>query len=624
MDSSLAFPAALDTLRARVFGPEDPEGLGQILRVLQRLGLTQHEIGVHLERLRVENDLTVRSSAAEENALLALQMNGGTGGAEALRWDAAQMAALALPAALTSSDLERGVEYALRPSDLLPARPSGSDEPSLAPRLMRLAEERIRSYGNAPTQADFFRVPKSSFTTRPAALLAWPDRVVYEGLAAVVEEQLVDLLSSSVRWPRDRERSHPPEKLGEAARDWSAQYVVKADVAGFYESIDHGILGVLLAHYLDLPSTFTRAAEAFLDAVMAAPFGLPQGPGGSETFAAAYLLPVDLILEEEQRPFARYADDYFFPADSMLEAREALLFLEEAMRGLGMRLNSEKTQIVRQTKFVAGLDGPSRRVLNLRRRMAEAAENSLLEEEDSERLADELSRLGVEDQALWDVFYHQTASLEEVVASIRDRVLPPVAIVYARYLDEEATNLRRGRLPDSPADSVKDAQQALAILAGARQKVSRTTLATILRWHPQTAPVMAQYLLSRADIAEREVAGHLDRWLKPKTWMDWVSAWLVSVAAERPAVLSEPGRMRLSRAVVNESYGPLTTLAIVRALARSEVLSKDVWDVAYGRASPAVRSEMLLSAVAEADLHKWLADASRLLGPGDSEGGEAR
>lgn len=98
---------------------------------------------------------------------------------------------------------------------------------------------------------------------------------------------------------------------------------------GLLECVDHGILSVLLAHYLEMPAAFTKATEAFLDSVMGTPFGLPQGPGGSESLAAVYLLPIDLLLESEDFVFARYADDYFFAADSMLAARETLLRLED-------------------------------------------------------------------------------------------------------------------------------------------------------------------------------------------------------------------------------------------------------------------------------------------------------
>lgn len=133
---------------------------------------------------------------------------------------------------------------------------------------------------------------------------------------------------------------------------------------------------------------------------------------------------------------------------------------------------------------------------------------------------------------------------------------------------------------------------------------------------------MAQYLIARADTAEREVEGHLDAWLRPGQWTDWVSAWLAHVLEERPGLITGVSAPAWRKTVESDAFGPLTRLSITRALARAKELDQPAWEALYDGASPAIRSEMAFSVEAEKDLYGWVEDSQRLLAAGEAGVGQ--
>ena len=149
------------------------------------------------------------------------------------------------------------------------------------------------------------------------------DRIAFEALASSVEAQLDSSLPRQVIWPRSR-ALESIQVVTETVKAWNDRYVAKADIANFYEAIEHSLLAVLLSTRLRLSTIIARATEALLTATMGLPRGLPQGPAGSELFASAYLLPVDEHLVAAEIEFVRYADDYYFPASSVGEGRARL------------------------------------------------------------------------------------------------------------------------------------------------------------------------------------------------------------------------------------------------------------------------------------------------------------
>src|SRR5437762_3183045 len=88
MSRELAVPSTLQLLEQRLRTGSSSVDLIPPLRTLQRLGLSQAELQVHVERIRAMNDATNQDPRLEESALLALDMISGQVSGVSLRWDA--------------------------------------------------------------------------------------------------------------------------------------------------------------------------------------------------------------------------------------------------------------------------------------------------------------------------------------------------------------------------------------------------------------------------------------------------------------------------------------------------------------------------------------------------------
>jgi len=130
------------------------------------------------------------------------------------------------------------------------------------------------------------------------------------------------------------------------------RFVVDADIASYFDRVDHRLLLHRLA-----ARPLGPAIEALLrswvkaqvwDGTRIAPLrsGVPQGSPISPLLANFYLEDFDRHLEESGRKLVRYADDFLVLAKTPDEAQQALLQTETLLAAEHLRLNEEKTRIV--------------------------------------------------------------------------------------------------------------------------------------------------------------------------------------------------------------------------------------------------------------------------------------
>ncbi|MEJ3747896.1 RNA-directed DNA polymerase [Actinomycetes bacterium KLBMP 9797] len=601
-DELTVVPSALASLRRQLANPEATlDDILLPLRALQRMGLEKADLRVHLERSRAVNDAIEQDDTVEENALLALDLVAGEIPGASLRWDPAEMAKIRLPGAIVIQELGRTIPAALAPHDMLPPRAAAQLPPHIRERMLDRLQARLRNFEVEPRRAEFFRVPKAGMTSRPAALLAPEDRLLYEGLADQVTSALQAFLPPPVVWPRPDDGDPSYEKFSMAPADWNQRYVVTADIESFYECIDHALLASFVGAHLKGKAAYLLALESFLDAVMGATVGLPQGPPASEVFASAYLLPVDVNISRAGWSYVRYADDLLVGADTITDGRRKIETLETALREIGLRLNVSKTKIMRTATYLGMLNKPSRRVERLRDQIRQIAENQLRRSEDSEEVESMLREVGVEEEVLWDLLYHRTTTLEEVLDEVRDKLRPPMVEAYGLYFERVARELRTGLFDEEIGSVEKDLRECLTFLASAKHSIDLKSVNQVLKWFPRLARHTAIYLRSIAPNAERDVAEMLRMWLKPGADTDWVTSWLCYVVESSPTLVSSGLEASLRRLARDRSVGLLTRTGAVRALAAAKRLDSVTWDQLLDDASPTIRSELILGRHADPD-----------------------
>ena len=612
MSESLAIPSALTELDRRLRSSTDQAELVQVLRALQRLRLSEADLCVNIECLRATNDATEQDENIEQNCLLALDLVGGykTGG---LSWDASTMAPIYLGTVLDREALDGGLAHAARPNDLLPRRPFDRLPQDIARRLVDWVDTRLRAHDYSVEPADIYRTPKSAFTTRPAALLALPDRLALEALAETISTRLDEALPQGVLWPRGRSENHAHRASSDYRSrplEWDSKYIVKADIADFYGSVDHTILGLVTSTHLEMPWKYGQAVESLLTAVMRIDRGLPQGVPASDLFASAFLLPIDSRLSELHATYIRNGDDYFFPASSVDEARSMLQRFEEDLRGVGLALNDDKTAIMRSFSYQKGLEERSTAVAELVIELELSHEAMPIQTQPnkwSTRLLEASDEGGMVWQSivdpLWDQMYLGDLTLDDVIEDLQDTIQPGAAEAHKTLLRALALELQSGRPISGNAEDL--GRRCLVFLAASRTEVELHNVDTLLQWFPGLAPHASTYLSAIACRSQDEISAFLVRLLDGPQRTDWTFGWLCAAAQVEGFELREDLARRLEAASVDRHEGMLTRTAAMRALAVAGRLTERVWRRIAEDATPAVQSEMAFSALSEPSLYPW-------------------
>jgi hypothetical protein len=229
--------------------------------------------------------------------------------------------------------------------------------------------------GFAPHPSLTCSVPKPGWLVRPGTVLDVQDELVLNALVATLHTKAYALLG---QFQGDPDIAYQLQRYGNVGewlrtgfRIWAewrnkslqklvgAQFVVFADIAGFYENIDLQRLRNDLNPLSIEPS--------FLDLLMtllnrwAQPRGkgIPQGYSAADILAKIYLNPIDRGLRNNGFIHLRYVDDIRIFCRSRLEAKRGLLLLNELIRRRGLNLQSAKTKLMRADDALHEIDGVS-------------------------------------------------------------------------------------------------------------------------------------------------------------------------------------------------------------------------------------------------------------------------
>jgi retron-type reverse transcriptase len=248
--------------------------------------------------------------------------------------------------ALTREQLLAALERVDRANDMLPPREDDKVAGRIAQRFVEGLLARIASGQYKCAPAWLVPVPKRALTTRPAAVTTLRDRIVFEALVGLAQSKISKYLVSAdaLLWPR-ADDTHPVwNEFERAPLEQGGGYVVTADMAGYYESIDHSRLLVSLAD-AGVASGLRSAITTHLRELMSDDRGLPQGVQTSNSLATLYLTPVDSALQRLGITFWRHGDDYRLWAPTYPDACAATYELEQAARKRGLLLNTGKLKI---------------------------------------------------------------------------------------------------------------------------------------------------------------------------------------------------------------------------------------------------------------------------------------
>jgi group II intron reverse transcriptase/maturase len=223
------------------------------------------------------------------------------------------------------------------------------------------------SYKPLPSKRSY--IPKGDGRMRPLGIAALEDKIVQrtvsELLSAIYE---VDFKGFSYGFRPDRNCHSALDALYMAITTRKVNYVLDADIQGYFDSISHDWMIRFLEHRI-ADRRIIRLAEKWLAAgvidggeLVKTEEGTPQGSSISPLFSNIYLHYVlDLWVDNWRKKEAtgevyivRYADDFMVCFQYKTDAIRFQTALRERLNKFDLTLNLNKTKLIEFGRFAAG------------------------------------------------------------------------------------------------------------------------------------------------------------------------------------------------------------------------------------------------------------------------------
>jgi group II intron reverse transcriptase/maturase len=211
-------------------------------------------------------------------------------------------------------------------------------------------------------------LPKPDGRQRPIGIAALEDKIVQAALGTVLEQIYEeDFLGFSYGFRPERSQHNALDALAVAVRQRKVNWVLDADIRGFFDNIDHEWMIQFLEHriadkrVIRLIRKWLRAGISEEGEWSKTTVGTPQGAVISPLLANVFLHYVlDLWVHHWRSKYARgdviivrYADDFVMGFQYRDEAQRCLRELRKRMEKFGLELHPDKTRLIEFGRFAA-------------------------------------------------------------------------------------------------------------------------------------------------------------------------------------------------------------------------------------------------------------------------------